>query len=113
MGDGQRTADHQSQATLTSQPWHARPVDEVLADLGVDPDRGLTSRDAAERLAAYGPNSLPEEPGRSVWRMIFDQVADPMIALLVVAAIISGVIGEPADTIVIAVIVLIARTRRV
>ena len=39
--------------------------------------------------------------------MIVDQVADPMIALLVVAAIVSGVVGEPADTVVITVIVLL------
>ena len=39
--------------------------------------------------------------------MILDQVADPMIALLVVAALISGIVGEPADTIVITVIVLL------
>ena len=69
--------------------------------------RGLTADEAQRRLTAYGANVLPVEPGRSVWRMILDQVADPMIALLVVAALISGIVGEPADTIVITVIVLL------
>ncbi len=71
-------------------------------DLG--PGLGL---EAERRLVEYGANVLPVEPGRSVWRMIVDQVADPMIALLVVAAVISGIVGEPADTIVITVIVLL------
>jgi Ca2+-transporting ATPase len=104
MADPQAAAD---QTALTSQPWHSLPGAQAVGQLTVDPSRGLTSDEVAQRLARYGANTLPEEPGRSIGRMILDQLADPMIALLVVAAIISGVIGEPADTIVIAVIVLL------
>ncbi|MGB8019614.1 MAG: HAD-IC family P-type ATPase, partial [Candidatus Nanopelagicales bacterium] len=87
--------------------WHALEVSEVVAALGADPVEGLSSREAAWRLAAHGPNELPAESGRSLLRMITDQLADPMIALLMVAAIISGAIGEPADALAIAVIVIL------
>jgi len=89
------------------QPWHALPADQALAALGVDPGLGLSATEAERRLARFGPNTLPEEPGRSLGRMVVDQLADPMIALLVVAAVVSGVVGEAADTIVIVVIVLL------
>ncbi len=107
MADAQPAVDHLEQVAPSPPPWHVLPAEEALARLAVDSESGLTSDEVAQRLARYGANSLPEEPGRSIGRMVLDQVADPMIALLVVAAIISGVIGEPADTIVIAVIVLL------
>jgi len=107
MADAQAAVDHLEQVAPSPPPWHVLPAEEALARLAVDSESGLTSDEVAQRLARYGANSLPEEPGRSIGRMVLDQVADPMIALLVVAAIISGVIGEPADTIVIAVIVLL------
>ena len=91
----------------TAAPWHTREAADVIATLGSNDISGLTADEAQRRLAVYGENVLPVEPGRSVWRMILDQVADPMIALLVVAALISGIVGEPADTIVITVIVLL------
>ncbi len=87
--------------------WHTLDAADVVAALSSDTTRGLTADEAQRRLAEYGANVLPVEPGRSIWRMILDQVADPMIALLVVAALISGIVGEPADTIVITVIVLL------
>jgi P-type Ca2+ transporter type 2C len=87
--------------------WHTLEADDVVAALGCDASAGLTTAEAGRRLLAQGANVLPVEPGRSVWRMVVDQVADPMIALLVVAAVISGIVGEPADTIVITVIVML------
>ena len=93
--------------TAPAPLWHTLEAADVVAALASDATAGLASDEAQRRLAEYGANVLPVEPGRSVWRMIIDQVADPMIALLVVAAIISGIVGEPADTIVITVIVLL------
>ncbi len=88
-------------------PWHTLAAADVVTALASDAASGLSTSEAGRRLIDHGPNTLPVEPGRGVWRMILDQVADPMIALLVVAAIVSGIVGEPADTIVITVIVLL------
>ncbi|HYN56106.1 MAG TPA: cation-translocating P-type ATPase [Motilibacterales bacterium] len=87
--------------------WHTVDASEVVAALASDASSGLSTSEAGRRLLEHGANVLPVEPGRSIWRMIVDQVADPMIALLVVAAVVSGIVGEPADTIVITVIVLL------
>ncbi|HSO04174.1 MAG TPA: cation-translocating P-type ATPase [Candidatus Limnocylindrales bacterium] len=94
-------------SAATAPLWHTLEAADVVSALASDAGVGLSATEAERRLIEYGANVLPVQPGRSVWRMIVDQVADPMIALLVVAAVVSGIVGEPADTIVITVIVLL------
>ena len=47
--------------------------------LGVDPDRGLASAEAARRLAAEGPNELRSTSRNPLWRRILAQFNDPLI----------------------------------
>ncbi|MEK7741433.1 MAG: HAD-IC family P-type ATPase, partial [Nitrospirota bacterium] len=68
---------------------------------------GLSSDEAQKRLAEYGPNELKEKEKRTLFMMFLDQFKDFMILILIGAAIISGIIGEPADTIAIIVIVVL------
>ncbi|MCX7176926.1 MAG: cation-translocating P-type ATPase [Proteobacteria bacterium] len=87
--------------------WHAATPEEVAENLQVDPAIGLSTAEAARQLALLGANSLPEAQGRGVIRMLVDQFSDFMILVLIAAAVISGLIGEPADTLAIVVIVLL------
>jgi len=87
--------------------WHAATPEAVAGNLQVDPLTGLSAAEAARRLALYGANRLPEARRRSVARMLLDQFSDFMILVLIAAALISGLIGEAADTIAIVVIVLL------
>ena len=86
--------------------WHTLAVEGALRTLHAVP-QGLTSAEAAARLARHGPNALPEGRGRSVARMLLDQFSDFMILVLIAAAIVSGIVGEPVDTIAIVVIVML------
>jgi Ca2+-transporting ATPase len=86
--------------------WHTLSIDTTVRTLHADL-QGLTSAEAAARLARYGPNALPEARGRSVARMLLDQFSDFMILVLIAAAIVSGIVGEPSDTLAIVVIVLL------
>jgi magnesium-transporting ATPase (P-type) len=67
----------------------------------------LSAGEVRNRLAAYGPNVLAEGRRRSPWRMFVDQFKDFMILVLLVAAVISGLIGEAIDTIAIIAIVIL------
>ncbi|MDH4234533.1 MAG: cation-transporting P-type ATPase, partial [Gallionella sp.] len=87
--------------------WHTLSGDEVAQRLETDPQTGLSSTDAAKRLARFGHNVLHEKPARSPWRMLLDQFTDFMIIVLIVAAIISGIVGDLGDTIAIVVIVIL------
>jgi Ca2+-transporting ATPase len=87
--------------------WHALSVPDVAQQLTVDTQVGLSTGEVARRIAQYGLNEIREQPPRPLWRMLFDQFTDFMILVLIGAAIISGVIGEPSDAIAIVVIVLL------
>ena len=55
---------------------------DVLSLLETDPEKGLTSEEASERLAKFGPNKLQEEKKKSWIRIFFEQMANPMIYVL-------------------------------
>uniref|UniRef100_UPI0035AE26A4 cation-translocating P-type ATPase n=1 Tax=Rhodoblastus sp. TaxID=1962975 RepID=UPI0035AE26A4 len=87
--------------------WHTLGVAQVVERLGGDLHNGLSAEEAARRLERDGPNEIREQPGRSLLAMLADQFKDFMIAVLVVAAIVSGLIGEMSDTLVILAIVVL------
>jgi len=94
-------------STAPASPvWHAEPALAAISALGTSP-QGLATAEATQRLEKYGPNALPEGARRSPLRMLVDQFADFMILVLVAAAVVSGIVGEPSDTIAIIVIVLL------
>jgi Ca2+-transporting ATPase len=87
--------------------WHLQTVAEALDRLQVDPQVGLCKDVVATRQARFGPNQIAETSRRGPWRILLGQFTDFMILVLIAAAIISGVVGEPQDTIAIVVIVLL------
>jgi Ca2+-transporting ATPase len=93
-------------SSTAKQVWHALTCDAALAALHTGP-QGLSSAQARQRLAQHGPNALPEGGRRSPLRMLVDQFADFMIVVLIAAAVISGIVGEPSDTVAIVVIVVL------
>ena len=86
--------------------WHCIETDEALRRLDVSAN-GLTTPEAKRRLVENGPNAIPETRHRSLMAMLLGQFTDFMILILLAAALISGFIGEPVDTIAILVIVLL------
>ena len=91
----------------TTGAWHALTAEDAAKRLSVDVKQGLEPAEAARRLAEHGPNRLPEAPGRSALRMFAEQFKSLLVAILVAAAILAGVMGEVADTIAILAIVLL------
>ncbi|MER6628950.1 HAD-IC family P-type ATPase [Streptomyces sp. NPDC000987] len=80
---------------------------QVAARLGVDPARGLGSREAADRAAVCGPNRLAEPARRPEWLKFLDQFRNWLIGVLLVAAVVAGAIGEVKDAVVITVVLQI------
>lgn len=86
-------------------------VEDVLKEQNSSPD-GLTSGDAAGRLEKFGRNKLKEGKKTSLVKRFLEELADPMIIILIVAAVISGITafyeGESfADVIIIMFVVII------
>ena len=87
--------------------------EDVLREQGTDAEAGLSSAEAASRQEKFGPNKLEEAEKTPLWIRFFQQMADPMVIMLIVAAIISAVTGaiqgeiDFADVIIIMTVVII------
>lgn len=86
---------------------HSRPAHHVAADLGVRPVEGLSSSEAAERLARFGPNVLVESPGKTRLQIIWEQLTSVLVLVLIAAGVVSLLLGEVIDALAIAAIVLL------
>ena len=71
---------------------HLMGGEEVVTRLGSDARRGLSDRDAAERLERLGPNRLRGQPAKPAWRSLLAQFTDGLVILLIVAAMISALL---------------------
>lgn len=86
--------------------WFQLSADEVLQKLHSSP-KGLNQQETEKRLKQYGPNELVEKKKLSPIAIFFSQFKDLMIIILMIAAVISGLLGDVVDTIVIVLIVII------
>jgi Ca2+-transporting ATPase len=86
---------------------HAQPVGSVERALSSDRADGLTQPEAEARLASHGPNRLERAGRPSYLRIAGRQFADPLVGLLVVAALVSLAIGEGLEAAAIGAIVLL------
>jgi Ca2+-transporting ATPase len=86
--------------------WHALAAGDALGRLQSGP-AGLTSTEAAARLADDGPNALPEAKRHGLLFLFARQFADFMIGVLVVAALVAFVIGEGIEAAAILAIVVL------
>lgn len=87
--------------------WHTRSARETIEALGPNTEQGLADREARYRLAELGPSRLAHRSRRSLASMSLGQFTDLMILALLAAALISGLIGDPRDSVAILLIVLL------
>jgi P-type Ca2+ transporter type 2C len=87
-------------------PWHARDLSRLWQDLD-SRDDGLSSAEAAERLAKHGPNQLPHQPPPTWWEILLRQFQNPLIYVLVAAAGVAMLAGDFKDAGFIAVVLAI------
>jgi magnesium-transporting ATPase (P-type) len=87
-------------------PWHALGPGAVLERLDTGAD-GLDEATVAERRERYGPNELEAEEPKSNLEILLHQFTSPLIYILLVAAVVTILIGEYVDTgVIVAVLVL-------
>ena len=90
--------------------WYSKTIKEVLDQLKVTPEAGLTDSEAKKRLEQYGPNELKSAEKESLFMRFLDQMKDPMIIVLLVAAVLSFVSSgftDLVDSVIILLIVIV------
>jgi Ca2+-transporting ATPase len=74
--------------------------------LDTDLEQGLREEQAQRLLNKYGPNELIEQAGKSPWQMLLAQFTETMVVILIIAAVVSGLLGKTTETFAILAIVL-------
>ena len=92
--------------TLQNDEWHALKAEDVLSHLRVE-NRGLTSAQAKERLEKYGPNQLKEAPRPTFLQMLWEQLNNFVVILLIVASVVSALLGDYVEAAAIMAIVVL------
>jgi calcium-translocating P-type ATPase len=91
---------------LTEAPWHALSTVETRDRLAVGPG-GLGDDEARRRLERFGANRLNRAPRRPAWRRLLDQIQSVLIQVLLVAAVVTALLGDHVDALVILAVVVI------
>ena len=83
-----------------------KEIIDILKELNTSLN-GITFEEATNRLEKFGYNELNQKKPKSIFQMIFEQLKDAMIIILLIASIVSFILGETAEGIVIIIIVFI------
>jgi len=95
---------------LDQTHWHTLEPRDVSLILDVDPKVGLTPAEVSDRQLRYGSNALQQIQSRPAWRVLLDQFASIVIALLAIAAVISWATGDHAEAIAILIVLVLNAT---
>ena len=87
--------------------WYKLTVDDVVRKLNSNLATGLDEAEVSRRLEQYGLNELVDRGSKSPWRILAEQFTDTMVIILVIAAVVSGMVGDWKDSIAILAIVII------
>jgi Ca2+-transporting ATPase len=89
------------------QTWHTQEANAVLEKLQVMPEAGLDEATANQRLAQYGANELVEKGGTTIAELLWEQLTNPLVLLLIGASVLSGLLGKWDSVIAISAIVVL------
>lgn len=97
---------------MDQEKWFSKSIEEVEKKLETNSEAGLTSEQVVLKRSLFGTNEILSKSKKSIGKMIFEQFKDFMIIVLIIAAIISGVVGQIegegfTDSIIILVIVIL------
>jgi Mg2+-importing ATPase len=95
------------QPMLTSEDMVNLPIEELMTRLKASP-QGLSSEQAAERLEIYGRNELAREHKHSALKEFLLHFKSPLVIILLIAGIITGALGEYANTVIILTIIFVS-----
>jgi Ca2+-transporting ATPase len=74
--------------------WHAMAIDEAIAQVNTTPHTGLDTAEVARRQKIYGLNQLAEKPRPSFFQLVISQLNSFVVILLIVASVISAILGD-------------------
>lgn len=97
---------------ILEKNWFSKSVEEVKNELTTDLEKGLTDEEVIRQREKYGTNELKAQKKKSLFIKFLEQFKDFMIIVLIIAAIVSGVVGYMegegiTDSIIILIVVIV------
>jgi Ca2+-transporting ATPase len=86
--------------------YYQQPIEDLFKEIGSQKE-GLTESEAKRRIQQFGANALQGNKKKPAWVLFLAQFKDFMILILAAAAVISGIVGDLTDTIIILVIIVL------
>lgn len=93
-------------SNIIDESWHSFEMQDIFRELNAS-RQGLETPEAEKRLAFYGENRMPEGKKVTIWQIILHQLINPLIFILIAAAVASIAIGEGKDAIFILLVIII------
>ena len=90
--------------------WYSNDKDHILKELSTDSSKGLSSQEVTSRLKKYGENKLEEKKKKPFIKKLIEQLLDPMVIILFVAAILSAVTSDWIEMLIILAVVILNTT---
>ena len=90
---------------MEAHEYHCIPLEEIRDKYTTHLEKGLTPTEAEERLQKHGPNELLEKPRPGFLKMLWAQFNNFLVIILIIAAVLSLLLGEIVDALAIIVIV--------
>ncbi len=87
--------------------WHSKTLDELIQYFNLDTTNGLSSGQVEDHRARFGKNEFQSVKQKSALILLLQQFNDPVIYILIVAAILNSIVAEPKDSIVIGVVIIL------
>ena len=91
---------------IAKEHWHAFSIESIISEL-MTSENGLNQEEVDKRLLFYGENKLPEGKKITLIQIILHQLLNPLIFILIAAAVASVAIGEGKDAIFIFLVIFI------
>ena len=87
--------------------WFSKPNPDVLNELGTTIEKGLSQSEVQSRQEKYGPNKLQGKKRKTIFQLFLSQLKDWLIYVLLVAVIITALMGEYVDSVIIILVIII------
>ena len=102
-------ADNHDALGVPAANFWCLPTDHLLSALAANVN-GLSQSEAERRLAVFGPNRNEASPSRSILRKLGQRIVNPLVAMLLVAAAVSGVSADLGSFVIIVAVVTMSLT---
>ncbi|KAB2902270.1 MAG: cation-translocating P-type ATPase [Anaerolineae bacterium] len=100
-------SNSKSHTSPQNSEWYQHEIEGALQELKSDFNHGLSEEEASLRLQQYGPNELQDFGRKNPLLILWAQFTSTMVLILIAAAVLSGFLGKPLETIAISVIVIL------